>query len=308
MFVFTPMLLAAAFPAPAGYVNDLGSVLDDAAEQYLEDFLATLERDTAAEVVVVTVPSLEGRTIEEYATALFAEWHIGQAAADNGVLLLVAPADRSVRIEVGYGLEPILPDGLAGEIIRTEIVPEFRAGNMPRGIGRGLNRISQIIRGNPQAGLATTSPDPANDLPPAWFVVPFFSTFVAFGSFAAGLGLRTRTYGPLMTGVMFAGTPLLLALTVAPGVWLTVLAAIGAAALALGYRRGVSAYWMGMLRTGRRESAQEDTDSAWIMGGTTGSSPDGSSDGGSADSASSSSSSGDFGGGSSGGGGASGRW
>ena len=100
--------------------------------------------------------SLEGMTVEEYANRLFAEWGIGQAADDNGVLLLVAPGDRAVRIEVGYGLEPILPDGLAGEIIRTEILPEFRAGNVPRGIGRGLNRISQIVRGDPQAARAAS--------------------------------------------------------------------------------------------------------------------------------------------------------
>jgi uncharacterized protein len=80
-------------------------------------------------------------------------WGIGQARQDNGVLLLVAPGERSVRIEVGYGLEPVLPDGLAGEIIRADILPEFRAGNLPRGIGRGLNRIHRscaVIRRLPR--------------------------------------------------------------------------------------------------------------------------------------------------------------
>ena len=94
------MLLRAALPAPNGYVNDFASALDDSAEQYLEGFLETLERDTTAEVVVVTVASLDGMTVEEYANRLFAEWGIGQAADDNGVLLLVAPGDRAVRIEV----------------------------------------------------------------------------------------------------------------------------------------------------------------------------------------------------------------
>lgn len=302
------MLLSAALPAPSGYVNDFASALDDPAEQYLEGFLQTLERDTTAEVVVATVASLEGMTVEEYANRLFAEWGIGQAADDNGVLMLVAPGDRAVRIEVGYGLEPILPDGLAGEIIRTEMLPEFRAGNVPRGIGRGLNRISQIIRGDPQAARAA-SPTPANDLPPAWFIIPFFATFVGFGSFAAGLGLRTKTYAPLVAGGMFVGIPLLIALAVT-SVWsLTVLAAMGVAALALGYRRGLSAYWMGMLRKGRPDATISDEAFDWIVGGTPGSSSDGSSDsGGSSDGGGSSSSGGDFGGGSSGGGGASGHW
>ena len=298
-----PLLLGAAFPAPSGYVNDFATVLDDSAEQYLEGFLETLERDTTAEVVVATVVSLEGMTVEEYANRLFAEWGIGQAAADNGVLLLVAPGDRAVRIEVGYGLEPILPDGLAGEIIRTEILPEFRAGNIPRGIGRGLNRISQIVRGDPQAAARATAPNPANDLPPAWFIIPFFATFVGFGSFAAGLGLRTKTYAPLMAGGMFVGVPLLIALAVTSLMSVALFSVIGVAALALGYRRGLSAYWMGMLRKGRPDSARDDDASDWIMGGTPGSSSDSGSDGGG-----SSSSGGDFGGGSSGGGGASGRW
>jgi uncharacterized protein len=305
--VVVPMLLSAALPAPSGYVNDFASVLDDSAEQYLEGFLETLERDTTAEVVVATVASLDGMTVEEYANRLFAEWGIGQAADDNGVLLLVAPRDRAVRIEVGYGLEPILPDGLAGEIIRAEILPEFRAGNIPRGIGRGLNRISQIVRRDPQAAARAASPSPANDLPPAWFVIPFFATFVGFGSFSAGLGLRTKTYAPLMAGGMFVGIPLLIALTVTSLVSLAFFAVIGVAALALGYRRGLSAYWMGMLRKGRPDSATDNEASDWIMGGTPGSSSDRSSDSGS-DSGGSSSSGGDFGGGSSGGGGASGRW
>jgi uncharacterized protein len=307
--VVVPMLLSAALPVPSGYVNDFAPALDDSAEQYLEEFLQTLERDTTAEVVVATVASLEGMTVEEYANRLFAGWGIGQAADDNGVLLLVAPGDRAVRIEVGYGLEPILPDGLAGEIIRTEILPEFRAGNVPRGIGRGLNRISQIIRGDPQAVRAAASPTPANDLPPAWFIIPFFATFVGFGSFAAGLGLRTKTYGPLAAGGMFVGIPLLIALAVT-SVWsLTALAAMGGAALALGYRRGLSAYWMGMLRTGRPDSTRKDEAFDWIMGGTPGSSSGGSSNsGGSSDGGGSSSSGSDFGGGSSGGGGASGHW
>jgi uncharacterized protein len=302
-----PVVVRAALPAPGGYVNDFASVLDDDAEEYLEGFLAMLERDTSAEVVVATVASLDGMTVEDYANRLFAEWRIGQSAADNGVLLLVAPRERAVRIEVGYGLEPVLPDGLAGEIIRTEILPEFRAGNTPRGIGRGLNRISEIVRAATPAAT-TTPPNQTGDLPPPWFIVPFFTTFVLFGSFAAGLGLRTRTYGPLITGGLFGGIPLLLALAASSTPWIMVLAAIGVAALALGYRRGVSAHWMGMLRGRRLPPAIEESDSAWIMGGTPGSSSGESSDAGSTDAGGSSSSDSGFGGGSSGGGGASGRW
>jgi uncharacterized protein len=301
--VVVPVTLFAAFPAPGGYVNDFASVLDESDESYLETFLETLERDTTAEVVVATVASLEGMTVEEYANRLFAEWGIGQARQDNGVLLLVAPGERAVRIEVGYGLEPILPDGLAGEIIRTEILPEFRAGNLPRGIGRGLNRISQIARRDPEAFARAAAATTANDVPPLWFAIPFFATFVVFGSFAAGLALRTKTYVPLTAGGMFVGVPLLLAVAIS---WtsIAVLVPLGLAALALGYRRGISAYWMGILRKGTPDTVSDYAPDEWVAGGTPGS---GSSDRGGSDSGGSSSGS-DFGGGSSGGGGASGRW
>src|SRR5687768_6868593 len=87
-------LQIAAFPRPDGYVNDFASILDEAAETYLERYLTTLERETSAEVVVATVTSLDGMTIEEYTNRLFADWGIGKRQNDNGVLLLVAPTDR----------------------------------------------------------------------------------------------------------------------------------------------------------------------------------------------------------------------
>jgi uncharacterized membrane protein YgcG len=133
-------------------------------------------------------------------------------------------------------------------------------------------------------------------------IIPFLGTFVVFGAFAAGLGWRTKTYGPLMAGGMFVGIPLLTTVAFSSLLSLAVLLPLGVAALAMGYRRGRSAYWMGMLRRGAPDPMRRDEDAAWIAGGTPGSST-----GGSSDSTGSSSSS-DFGGGSSGGGGASGRW
>lgn len=292
--------LRAQVPSPTGHVNDFASVLDEATERYLEDFLTRLERDTSAEVVLATIPSLEGVTVEAYANLLFNEWGIGQKQQDNGVLLLVAPADRRVRIEVGYGLEPILPDGLAGEIIRTEILPEFKGGNFPRGIGRGLNRIAQVVRRDPAATISSDIADAG--LPSPLVMVPFFASFILLGAFAAGLGLRTKTYLPLMWAGMFAGIPLLMLAAFSSIVSVAIVVPLGLGALAFGYRTGQSPYWAGMLRKGAPDSAREDRRLAWVAGGTSGSSSGGSSDSGE------SSSSGSFGGGSSGGGGASGRW
>lgn len=294
--------LLAAFPRPTGYVNDFASVIGDTDEAYLEGFLRTLERDTSAEVVVATVSSLEGMTVEEYANRLFADWGIGKKQHDNGVLMLVAPNDRKVRIEVGYGLEGILPDGLAGEIIRTEMIPEFRGGNYPRGVGRGLDRIARIVRRDPAAVARSNTPTSGtrHDLLLTVLTVPFFGTFIAMGAFGTGLGIRSKTFGPVIWGGLFGGVPLLIAVTRASAVSLGVLVPLGMVMFAWGYKKGRSPYWTGVLRTSNSSSDNEA--SAWMMGGTTSSSAGGSSD------TSGSSSSSDFGGGSSGGGGASGEW
>jgi uncharacterized protein len=297
-----PLARGAAFPRPTGYVNDFASVLDEEAETYLETFLQTLERETSAEVVVATVGSLEGMSIEEYANGLFAEWKIGKAQEDNGLLLLVAPDDRAVRIEVGYGLESLVTDGLAGEIIRTDIIPEFRRNNYPRGIGQGLNHIALILRGDPRQASSGTSSDTASHHPPAWVIIPFLGTFVVFGGLASGLGIRTKTVGPILCGGLFAGIPLLIATTLSLVYSLAVLLPLALAAMTFGYRKGQSSYWRAMLRTSSPDSVRDTELPGWVMGGTSGSATSGSSDGGG------SSSSVDFGGGSSGGGGATGRW
>jgi uncharacterized protein len=302
-FLIAALLIAApsafaASPAPVGYVNDFAAIVDEPAETYLQSFLNTLERDTSAEVVVVTVKSLEGMTIEEYANRIFNEWGIGKKQHDNGVLLLVAQDNRSVRIEVGYGLEHLIPDGLAGDIIRTEMIPEFRTNNFPRGIGRGLDRIARILRRDPAAVISPES----SDSPAAWMMVPFMSLFVGLGAFAAGLGLRTRTFGPLLWGGMFAVIPLVILAGSVSAVWAAILAALGLAPLALGVSRGRSAYWTTALRSPTAGSARNQGPLDWEMGGSSSSSSGGSAgDGGSSSGES-------FGGGSSGGGGASGRW
>jgi uncharacterized protein len=290
----------AALPEPSGYVNDFASILAEPDEDYLETFLATLERDTSAEVVVVTVNSLDGRTIESYASRLFAEWGIGKKDRDNGVLMLVAPDERSVRIEVGYGLEAALTDGLAGDIIRTEIIPEFAAGNFPRGVGRGLDRIARIVRQDP---AAVSSPS-ASDYVSPLIAVPFTLIFVFMGAFGAGLGLGTRTFGPLLWGGMFGLIPLVILAGSSSVAWAVALGALGLVPLAAGFSKGRTPYWIGLLRTPKTGLRRDDEPLGWEMGGSSGSSSDGSSDGNTSSSSSSSS----FGGGSSGGGGASGRW
>ena len=127
-------------------------MLTPAARATLESLLTQLQKDTSAAVVVATTASLGDMSVEEYGHRVFNEWHIGKAAADNGVLVLVAPTERQMRIEVGYGLEGVLPDVLAGAIIRDDVVPHFRDGNYEAGILAGVRRVAEVIRAETGGG------------------------------------------------------------------------------------------------------------------------------------------------------------
>ena len=117
--VARPAAAQPSLPSPTGRVNDFASVLDDSSERQLDALLARLEEETTAEVAVATVSSLDGITVDEYANRLFNAWGVGQRGKDNGVLVLVATSAREMRIEVGYGLEGVLPDGLSGQIFAS---------------------------------------------------------------------------------------------------------------------------------------------------------------------------------------------
>jgi uncharacterized protein len=142
------------FPALTGRVVDQASLLTPQKEAALTAKLEALERDTSDQLVVVTVDSLQGLEIEDYGYRLGRAWGIGQADADNGVLLLVAPEERKVRIEVGYGLEGVLTDALSALIIHDQILPAFREGYFERGIEQGVDAIDQQLRLDPAEAQA----------------------------------------------------------------------------------------------------------------------------------------------------------
>ena len=136
------------FPPLSGRVVDAAVVLGAAEERRLTEKLAGHESETSNQVVVVTLPSLQGTTIEDFGYQLGRHWGIGQEGRDNGVLLIVAPSERKVRIEVGYGLEGDLPDAIAKTIIEQEILPAFRSGDLPGGIAAGVDAILAAIAGS----------------------------------------------------------------------------------------------------------------------------------------------------------------
>jgi uncharacterized protein len=157
---FAALLLLLAFathalevPYLTGRVTDDAELLDAEARRELGELLAAHERKTGNQVVVLTIASLEGENLDEFTHRVFNAWGLGQKGKDNGVLLLVAPAERRLRIEVGYGLEGQLTDVEAGRIIRNLIVPAFRDGDFARGIGDGARAIVAKLEGQAVAGL-----------------------------------------------------------------------------------------------------------------------------------------------------------
>lgn len=139
---------AQTFPEPRGYVNDYANILNEETTRTLENKLDAFSQSTTNQIVVVTVSDLQESTIEDYAVRLFERWKIGAKERDNGVLLLVAHQERSVRIEVGYGLEPVINDAKAGRIIRDIIVPAFRSEDYDTGVVRGVEAIISAIQGD----------------------------------------------------------------------------------------------------------------------------------------------------------------
>jgi uncharacterized protein len=133
------------FPALTGRVVDQAGIIPAASRNALEAKLKDLEDRSGIQFVVATVRSLQGSDIETYANQLFRAWKLGEAKKNNGVLLLVAPAERKVRIEVGYGLEGTLTDALSSVIIASAIIPRFKANDYSGGIERGVDGIIEVL-------------------------------------------------------------------------------------------------------------------------------------------------------------------
>jgi uncharacterized protein len=142
------VLAAPSFPALTGRVVDEANVLDAGRRARLETKLADLESKNGTQLVVVTLSSLQGYDVADYGYQLGRHWGIGQAGKNNGALLIVAPAERKVRIEVGYGLEGALTDAVSRLIIDNAILPRFRAGDLSGGIERGVDDIVQVLSGD----------------------------------------------------------------------------------------------------------------------------------------------------------------
>ena len=164
------------FPKLTGRIVDEAGLLNASQRNEITSRLAALEAKTTDQVVVVTLRSLSGQSIEDYGVQLGRHWQIGQKGKNNGVILLVAPNERKVRIEVGYGLEGTLPDAVASLIIQGSILPRFKANDMPGGIRRGVEDIIQVLTGDAEEWKRrAVSRSPSRE--PSWGLVIMLTLF-----------------------------------------------------------------------------------------------------------------------------------
>jgi uncharacterized protein len=182
------------FPPLTGRVVDDASVLSPATQSKLTDMLAEHENATGQQIVVVTLSSLQGIPIEEFGYQLGRHWGIGQKGTNNGVLLIVAPKEHNVRIEVGYGLEGNLTDAICSTIIHQEILPAFRHGDFDTGVLAGTMSILSVLNGETPPKVATQPSDTAAIVVAA-MILTFVVLWLLIFYFALRLQTNTRRSG-----------------------------------------------------------------------------------------------------------------
>jgi uncharacterized protein len=277
---------AQSFPEYHGYVNDYAGLLNVQARDELEARLVQLEKDTTAEVAVVTIKSLEGNSVDDYAVRLFEKWKIGKKETNNGILMLVALDDREMRIEVGYGLEAVITDGRAGRIRDEQIIPRFKDGDYQGGINAGVEAIEKYIRDG-------TPPEPLEENPVRSLFGDFVTVFIFLTVITVYLsGFMARSASIWLGGIWGAIAGAVLGLSIG-GVAALVITTFLSSGLGLGIDALLSRNYQKQVAAG--ESTKWHRTWGGFGGGGWGSGGGGGGFGG-------------FGGGGSGGGGASGGW
>jgi uncharacterized protein len=226
-------LLFACIPAPAralevpqyqGYVTDLAGMISPGERQRLEQTLLAFEQSDSTQIAVLTIPSLEGDSLEDFSIRTVDAWKIGQKGKDNGVLLLISKDDRKIRIEVGRGLEGVLTDLVSGRIVDQVMAPHFKAGRLDEGFDAGISAIISATRGEFQ-GSGPDSPRKSrrNGQSSLFNYLIFFAILVGF------LGRLSKPAGALTGAVLL---PLFAFLSVSSPVgWLILLLLIPGGAL-----------------------------------------------------------------------------
>jgi uncharacterized protein len=211
---------APTFPELSGRVTDEAGLLSAATRAQITQLLAQHEQATSNQVVVVILKSLQGYTIEDYGYQLGRHWGLGQKQRDNGVLLIVAPKERRVRIEVGYGLEGTLTDALSSNIIQTRILPQFRQQHFDAGVLAGVQAILEVLKGSytPITVKQQSAHNPAANLGKVIFV---FIGVLMLGDF-----LHRRIKNLLATSSVLSGITFILAFILAGSLFFSLIFAV----------------------------------------------------------------------------------
>jgi uncharacterized protein len=236
-------------PRLKGRVNDYAGILAPATERQLETVLKDLERTDSTQIVVLTLPSLQGENLESFSIRVAEQWKIGQRELDNGALLLVAVKERKLRIEVGYGLEGRLTDLMAGRIIRNVIVPRFKAGSFDQGVTEGVAAMIGVVKGE------FTPPQRARRRPEGGgggFPGGVFAIFAVFflinmlGRLRRGMGaVGGAIIAPIVGAVFFQASLLWLLLLIPLGLAGGFFLSLMGGPLVFGHHRGRNIYWGG---------------------------------------------------------------
>jgi len=171
-------LYALDVPPLTGHINDTAGLLTSGQKQVLENLLREHEQSTSHQFVLLTIPSLQGENLENYSIRVAEKWKIGRKNLDNGLIMLIARDDREIRIEVGYGLESVITDAFAGDIIREMIVPAFKAGDFNTGIESAFKALINRSLGL-EVDVPTTTPGSgvSKDIEDKFVMLLFFTVF-----------------------------------------------------------------------------------------------------------------------------------
>ncbi len=203
---------APSYPQPTGFVVDTADIIDTETEARITARLTAFEVTSTIEIAIATITSLEEYSVEEYATGLFENWGVGKAKQDSGVLLLVAPNERKVRIEIGYGLEGALTDLESSQIIETILVPAFIEGNYSQGIDEASHAIITAVEGE---YTAQTSAYDSGAL--GWIMAAFIlliSGFIGFVIFSQVVLVLSRSKSFAAGGILGGGIGSLIGLVI----------------------------------------------------------------------------------------------
>lgn len=223
MILLPHLACALEVPQLRGRVNDYAAMLSPEVSQRLEQTLADFESSDSTQIVVLTINSLEGESLENYSIKVADAWQIGRSKLDNGAILLIAKQEHKIRIEVGRGLEGVLTDLVSGRIIRGDIAPYFKNNNFDAGITAGVSSIIKVVRGEYKAQPRDLKQGAKGAEPVITLLIFLLVAIVFLGSVSKFLGGAAGA----------AGLPLIGFLTF-PGLGIVVLALMGATGFILG--------------------------------------------------------------------------